>query len=122
MRGPRLFLSALTVLLLSGCCVNETPSEHLSPDGKWKYVTFNRNCGATTGDNFQVSVLSASAQLPAEAGNTFIADDDHGATRFVAELEWLAPHTLQITYCSKARVFKKESRVGSLDVRYVEAP
>jgi hypothetical protein len=46
-----IFLSIAT-LSLSGCCANEMLYEHVSPDGKWKYITFDRNCGATTGDNF----------------------------------------------------------------------
>lgn len=98
------------------------PSEHLSPDGGWKYVTFDRNCGATTGSNLQVTVLPAAARLRNEAGNTFIADDNHGAAGSIAQVEWLAPHTLQITYSSKSRVFKKESRTGSVEIRYVEHP
>ena len=117
-----LAFSIFGCLLLSGCCANEAPSEQLSPDGEWKYVTFDRNCGATTGSNLQVTVLPAAARLPNEAGNAFIADDNHGAAGSIARLEWLAPHTLQITISSKARVFKKESRTGTVEIRYVEQP
>ena len=122
MRVHWLLLSMLDCLLLSGCCENERRSEHFSPDGKWKYVTFSRNCGATTADNFQVSVLPATALMPTEAGNVFIADDNHGEAAFVADPEWLPPHTLQITYSTKARIFKKESRVAVVDVSYVRQP
>src|SRR5437867_10594463 len=120
MRVLCLASSILGCLLLWGCCANEVPSKHLSPDGEWKYVTFDRNCGATTGSNLQVTVLPATAPLPNEAGNTLIADDNHGATGSIAQLEWLAPHTLQITISSKARVFKKESRTYTVEIRYVE--
>jgi hypothetical protein len=112
----------LGCLSLSGCCQNEAATEHLSPDGKWKYVTFSRNCGATTGDNFQVSILPASEPFPSEGGNAFIADSNHGEAPFVALAVWLAPQTLQINYSSKARVFKKELRVAGVDVRYLEQP
>ncbi len=87
----RLF-SILSCLWLCGCCENEWASEQISPDGKWKYVTFSRNCGATTGNNYQVSVLSASAHLPLAAGNAFIGDSNHGETSFVALPVWLPPH------------------------------
>src|SRR5260370_39759045 len=90
--------SILGCLLLSGCCKNEVPSEHLSPDREWKYVTFDRNCGATTGSNLQVTVLSAAARLPYEAGNTFIADANHAAPGAIAQLERLTRPTLQMTY------------------------
>jgi hypothetical protein len=106
--------------LLVSCCENENPAEHLSSDGAWKYVSFDRNCGATTGSNLQVSVLLASKQLPNEGANAFIADDDHGATRFVAQPEWVSSHKLRITYSRKARVFRKESKVGPIEIEYVE--
>jgi len=112
----------IVCLLMCGCCENEARSEHLSPDGTWKYVTFDRNCGATTGSNLQITVLRASTPLPNEAGNAFIADSNHGEASFVARPEWLAPHTLQITYSSRTRVFKKERRVGVVEIRYVEEP
>ena len=106
--------------LLVGCCDNENPAEHLAPDGAWKYVSFDRNCGATTGSNVQVSVLIASRQLPNESANAFIADDDHGATRFVAQAEWVSSRKLRIIYSRKARVFRKESKVGPIEIEYAE--
>jgi len=113
---PVLFVVALLV----GChCGNEAPAEHLSPDGQWKYVSFDRNCGATTGSNLQISVLPASKSLPNSAANAFIADDNHGATRFVAQPEWISRTKLRITYSPKARIFRRESRVGPIDIEYI---
>ncbi len=111
-------------IVLAGCadvgCGNEAPAEHLSPDKQWKYVTFDRNCGATTARNLQVSVLPAAKRLPSSAANAFIADDNHGATQFVAQPEWISPRKLRITYSAKARVFKREAAVGPIDIEYVE--
>jgi hypothetical protein len=110
----------VSAVLLAGCdCANEAPAEHLSPDGQWKYVSFDRNCGATTRSNFQVTVLHASKSLPNSAANAFIADDNHGATRFVAQAEWISPTKLRITYSPKARIFKRESKVGPIDIEYI---
>src|SRR3954468_19420115 len=95
---------------------NEAPAEHVSPDGQWKYVSFDRNCGATTGSNLQISVLPVSRALSTGAANAFIADDNHGATRFVAQPEWMSARRLRIVYSSKARVFKKEAKVGLIDI------
>lgn len=106
--------------MLVGCgCVNEAPAEHASPDGQWKYVSFDRNCGATTATNLQVSVLPISQALPGGAANAFIADDDHGATRFIAQPEWISARKLRITYAAKARIFKREPKVGPIDIEYV---
>ncbi len=117
-----LFFLVLPALVFVGCndCTNEAPAEHASPDGQWKYVSFDRNCGATTGSNLQIAVLPSSQSLPREAANAFIADSNHGATTFVAQPEWLDSHTLRITYSSMARVFKKESQVGPIRIEYVE--
>ena len=110
----------VVAMLLSGCdCENEGLAEHLSPDGRWKYVSFDRNCGATTRSNLQVSVLPASKPLSNGAANAFIADDNHGAARFVAQSEWISPTKLRIIYSPKARVFKRESKVGPIDIEYL---
>lgn len=107
---------------LTGCntCANEAPAEHLSPDGQWKYVSFDRNCGATTGSNLQISILPASKSLPNEAANAFIADDNHGAMRFVAQPQWVSNSKLRIEYSAKARIFKQETKVGPIEIEYVQ--
>jgi hypothetical protein len=120
MRTLPAFSAFALCLSLCGCCGNEAPAEHLSPDGQWKYVSFDRNCGATTSSNLQISVLPASKALPNEAANAFIADDNHGTTRFVAQPEWVSARELKITYSARARIFKKESKVGPTDLKYVE--
>ena len=72
-RFPALLALAL---VLSGCdlCGNEVARTVLSPSGKMKAVVFNRNCGATTGFNTQVSILPVSSALPDDGGNTLILD------------------------------------------------
>ena len=122
-QATALFVFACLTLMI-GCtnCENEDPVEHVSPNGQWKYVSFDRNCGATTGSNLQISVLPVSKSLSSGAANAFIADDNHGATRFVAQPEWMSDHLLRIAYSSKARVFKKEAKVGSIDIEYAQQP
>src|SRR4051812_44498604 len=107
-------------LLLNSCCANEVPVEGLSPNRQWKYVSFDRNCGATTGRNLQISILPASKPLPNNAANAFIADNNRGAARFVATPEWVSARELKITYSSKARIFKREPKVGPITITYVQ--
>lgn len=110
----------VVVCFLTACCANEGASEHFSPDKKWKFVTFARNCGSTTGSNKQISVIPASDSLPNSAGNTFVGDDNHGAAAFVARAEWVSPDTIQIVVSSKARIYKKEQLVGAVHIEYAE--
>jgi len=122
MAKPPFFLFLLAMNRMVGCtdCQNAAPAEHASPDGQWKYVSFDRNCGATTGSNLQISVLPVSNALSSGAANAFIADDYHDATRFVAQPEWMSDRRLRIVYSSKARVFKKEAKVGPIDIEYAQ--
>src|SRR5438270_11508580 len=124
MRKALVLFAFASLIVRVGCtdCENEAPAEHVSPDGQWKYVSFDRNCGATTGSNLQISVLPVSKSLSSGAANAFIADDNHGTTRFVAQPKWLSDRRLRIVYSSKARVFKKETKVGSIDIEYVQEP
>ena len=124
MRCATILLVFACLIPMIGCtdCQNEAPAEHVSPDGQWKYVSFDRNCGATTGSNLQISVLPVSKSLSNDAANAFIADDNHGATRFVAQPEWIPDHRLRIVYSAKARVFKKEAKVESIEIEYVQEP
>jgi len=68
-------LSAIAVislyLLLPDMCGNDFYAESFSPNGELKAVTFERNCGATTGFNTQISILDADEELENEIGNVF---------------------------------------------------
>ncbi len=60
--------------LTSDLCGNEIMNETLSPDGHFKALVFQRDCGATTGFTTQISLLPSNVSLPNEAGNIFIVD------------------------------------------------
>jgi hypothetical protein len=126
MRALQLVAAIILGCSLIGChhyvCDNELLSEHSSPDGRWKYVIFRRDCGATTRTNFQISVLPISVPLPNEPADAFTGDDNHGATPYIAEVMWIGPKAIQIDYSSKARIFRKEARVGPIEIRYVVDP
>lgn len=114
------------VMICSGCsdaCQNSVASRSLSPDGKHVAVLFQRDCGATTGFSTQISVLDASGN-PSGSGNTFIADDDHGAARAGswdgswAETKWLSADRLLVRYAAKSRLFKQNQRVSDVSIIY----
>ena len=122
-RLPKLALFLLVLgLLMAGCdpCENESAVEHRSPDGKWKVVVFERDCGATVGANVQMSMLQASKTPPNEAGNLFVIDSNHGASALqYIFVDWTSSTSVVITYPEKARVFKQEKRIGDVVVTYI---
>ena len=117
---------AAGIVALSGCsdsCANTLISRADSPDGQHTAVLFQRDCGATTGFSTQVSVLNRGIELTG-SGNSFRADDDHGAAAVCAwggpwaEVRWLAPDHLRVRYAAKSRLFKQEEEVSGVSISY----
>ena len=101
-------------------CENENAVDHLSPDGQWKVVVFERGCGATVGANVQMSILPASSSLSNGAGNVFTIDSNHGASALqYIYVDWTSNRSVLITYPAKARVLRQEKRIGTVDVSYL---
>jgi hypothetical protein len=112
------FRLAVTVmaLLVGGCgdpCGNEISQTVKSPSGKLDAVVFNRNCGATTGFNTQVSVIPAGTNLPAEGGNVFITN---GAPPI--QVNWQSETKLHIGGVSGVEAVKKEGKILGVEIMY----
>lgn len=112
---------------LSGCsvlCDNDLVKETLSPDGKWKAVVFQRDCGATTGFSTQLSVLKAAKNLPNRNGNVLIADTDHGKAPAAkwggpdVQARWPSNNILQVSFHPATRIFKQEMKFAEVTVEY----
>lgn len=72
------FFLWLTKSMDDMCGNTEVSTTHI-PGTEYKVVVFQRDCGATTGDSTQASIIKTSQKLKNEGGNIFSADDDHGA-------------------------------------------
>lgn len=113
-------------LVLGACddaCSNDVITRLASPDGKREAVMFQRDCGATTGYSTQISIVNV-GQAPAGGGNTFRADDDHGAASLGdwggswAEMKWLASDRLLVRHADKSRIFEQDDKVAGVSVSY----
>ena len=122
----RAMLVATFSLTLGGCgdaCSNEIVTRVVSPDGEREAVMFQRDCGATTGFSTRVSILERGEPLSG-SGNTFRADDDHGAAESGpwggswAEMKWLASDRLLIRYAAKSRLFEQDESVCDVAISY----
>ena len=119
----QLTVPAVAMLLAGGCsnaCRNDIVSIAAAPGGKRQVAMFTRDCGATTENSTQVSVLGID-EAPTAAGNAFVADRGTVATAWGgpwAEVVWLGPNRLLIRYDSRARVFLKAVRAGNVTISY----
>ena len=111
---------ALAFVVFGGCsgidCDNEVSQELRSPDGSVKVALSSRDCGATTGFNTQATLLRSGEHLPDEPGNVFIIDQGK------AQIAWEASTTLLVRISPVARVFKQESKVRGISIKYVTLP
>ena len=96
--------------LFSGMCGNETFHETLSPDGRFKAIIFQRDCGAATGFSTQISLLPSDAALPNECGNIFAADR-HPEDKNI-EIAWLSSTELLVRHTADLATYKETSRYG----------
>jgi len=108
--------------LATGCtCSNTVIGEIKAPSGEFKAVVFDRNCGATTGHNLQVSVVPADANIQG-GGNVLIVDDtvsiERDLTRLVS-VRWNSPRQLSITLDPKLRVFLRARSVHGVNIEYL---
>jgi hypothetical protein len=101
-------------------------SEVRSPDGEWKVVVFERDCGATTGFSTQASLLGWNERLPEnDGGNLFIADTNHGAAPAgpgggpPLQVTWTSMRSVVLRSPRGVRVFKAETRVLGVPAVYV---
>jgi len=114
-------------LVLTSClspCDNEVLQEVPSPEGSYKAVVFQRDCGATTDFSTRVSVLPQGSEAPKGGGNVFVVDTSNGAAPVGpsggprVSVEWVADRRLVIAYDPRARTFRKEPNEAGVVVEY----
>lgn len=113
----KVFLCATLLILVAGCtgslCGNEILQEVASPDKQHLAVIFERNCGATTANSKQISVVSFGMKLPNEAGNTFIAKGG-GDVR----VTWKSADQLTVHHPKNLEIFKAQPNTMGIALKY----
>jgi hypothetical protein len=113
--------TALSATLLAACstepsCQNEKLGISPSPDGSMVAVVFSRNCGATTSNNIQVSIVRRGEEVVSK-GNVLILDQ---APRYTDNYKpmWRGEKQLVIPLPSNSRIFLKNSDVLGVNIVY----
>jgi hypothetical protein len=110
-----------SIVLLSSCdivgsCENEMLARSFNSSGTLAAVTFNRNCGATTGYNLQISVVQKGEE-PEEGGNALVMDH---TPVFSGSLKptWANDDQLTLSIPNGARVFLQKTNVAGVKIAY----
>ena len=111
--------AGLFFVVLANCslsCGNKIVAESRSPNGRWKAVSFSRNCYATARycpPVTHVSVLPVTEELPGGDGNVFSIDAVDGI-----DLAWKSDDVLLVRYFS-GPVLRKQKQIGDVRVEYM---
>lgn len=106
------FLAIYLLMVTFGPCENNIKSSISSLDGKYVAHTFTRDCGATTAESYQLTILKSGKALKNKGGNTFVSKE-----RF--DVEWTGDKVLTVTYPVSASTFEMDEKVGSVTITYV---
>jgi hypothetical protein len=98
--------------LFGDMCGNDTIQKIPSPSGDKVAYSFQRSCGASTGDTSQLSILEKDEPFLNEAGNTFVTDKEFS-------FKWLNNDTLQVIYDIKSETYEMDQRVNGIRIEYV---
>jgi hypothetical protein len=111
-----LVIVILFMYLADDLCGNDVFSELWSPNKEYKAVIFQRNCGATTDFNTQISIIQSSDALGNDGGNVLIIK---GHPQDVSPvLLWNSNNELTINKAINGSEFKVEKMVGTINIKY----
>lgn len=99
-------------------CGNELFQEVYSPNGQYKAIVFERNCGATTGWRTYVSVVKSDARVEAQRDGVFEADGY--PDWFSIKLKWEDDRHIIIEHNGKPIPDVVKTEINNIEVRYVE--
>ncbi|KRT13938.1 hypothetical protein ASU31_22025 [Pedobacter ginsenosidimutans] len=89
-----------------------------------KAMVFMNGGNATTDNSLHVVLENADFELTdAKLGNVFIVDSNHNAVKLdssAINLTWLSEKTLEISFLSKLRTFKKANEMDGVKIVYKE--
>ena len=100
---------------LAGCCDNEVDQVVLSPSGARMAVMFNRNCGATTGFNTQISIVPRANSSPDGVGNALILSD-----HMPLQMRWVSDSELRVSGLGTATVVIRNAMVNGVSITYTQ--
>ena len=97
----------------SGLCGNSIIEVKTQPKKEFDLVHYRRDCGATTGYSYQLSIVKNGSELPNKTGNVFVQNRD-----FI--VEWKDNQTI-IILMDEGKVFKKRKMYRGIRIEYKDS-
>lgn len=110
---PTIALILFFNLTVDGMCGNTIYSEAYSPDGRYKAVIFQRDCGATTDISTQVSIIKMNTELKNDSGNVFVVKGPPDLKS--PKLTWVSNTELLIDRQLDGTEFRAEKSMGVIN-------
>ncbi|MBY6037150.1 hypothetical protein KUV80_10810 [Fictibacillus nanhaiensis] len=98
--------------LFDDMCGNEIAQKLASPNGDKVAFIFQRDCGATTGISYQLSLIDADEKLPNKSGNTFVSDKEF-------QIKWINNKKLLVNYKKSSKTYEMDKSVDWNKIQYV---
>ncbi len=106
-----LSLHAFGQIAASDMCENETLVREPQPFGGDDLVVFRRNCGATTGFSYHLSLLPHQTELRSTAtGNVYVSEETF-------EARWTGRTSIRVT-AAAADAFKRKKAIHGIRITY----
>jgi len=96
-----------------GVCGNKIIEVKTQPNNEFDFVHFKRDCGATTGYSYQLSILDHGSELPNKGGNVFISEQDF-------DVEWKDDRTILLSIVS-GEIYKKKKMYRGVKIEYKDS-
>ena len=112
-----------SILMLSSCsivgdCRNEIEYRSQSPNGSYDVVVFNRNCGATSGYNVQVSIVEHGMDITKEKNGNILSAFGVGYTESIKPI-WLSQNAINIYMYRSARIGFRKNAINGIAIKHI---
>jgi hypothetical protein len=117
------WLALISAIMLSSCnitgdCRNQLKYRSPSPNGAYDIVVFNRNCGATSGNNVQISIIEHSEPMTENEHGNILSAYGVGYTESIKPL-WLSQNAINIYMYRDARIGFRKNAINGISINYI---
>lgn len=115
--APLVFAMALCSCNITGKCQNVPQYRSANPTGIFDVVVFNRNCGATSGNNIQISIVNHNDSIDDYVSGNVLSAFGVSYTEGIKP-NWSSKNSINIFIYRSSRIAKKKSYLNGVTISY----